>query len=1498
MDRRDSNQSFGGGAPVSNGASVPVSPTMPRPSSSSSTTNTTPRVAATSTPLAPPPSAPAAPIASGYNYTIITDDCVSRWSKGGRQEVIDYGVQSRKDEDLTELTVIFQELLQTVVDLRLRGSEAGSIVKEMLAVDDAEQPSDDATFDPATLLLDTFQIFMEFAPDSYHDELQTFMVGTGVSPVLMRQILDPEMLKKFGLVRDAFSKVGIRYSTNLLYRQANYNLVREETEGYSKLLTEMFTTSTTEPPSAETVQATFERTKGLIGAFDLDVGRVLDVLMDIFAAILIKQFKFFVKFLRISSWWPRSQIARAASTAGYIGGLPAWALPDHSAWLMTEEEEDAITEQRLHRDIAFWDRAREAHMRAFFELGGRQVADAEIQRLTDAAAKDGAVEDIQQQWIRITKTLPPVGNRDAAQILGFKLRFYASEARDNTDIDVLPANLLYLAALLIKIGFISITDLWPHLWPLDEDMDELRETKTKELEEKEKQQRTGGTANALMMAGALPDDMPAPPPPPRREAATAKAEPEKKTAEAPENKRRAPKEQKGHLLICLLTIGAIPEALFILGRYDWMLSAFPEETLPLLHRILHHSIEAVYKQSRPRGSSSAESLFAKLIPDADQSSAAKGTVKLSNPPPRRTLKWPFPDKFDTNEGSGYRFYWDEWADNVPVCQTVDDILTLCNSFMNISGVNIGKDASLVAKLASIGTKSMADDPSDANVARWLELLRRLLVPCLSLGEPNSSNVNAIWNMLRRFPVKVRYNIYAEWYEGQTSRLEPMRKAFGRTRLETLSTMKRLSLANLQQMAKTLAKTAYSSPGVVFKVALAQIESYTNLIQAFVECAQYFTDLGYDVLVWSVLSSLGQQRSRTQADSILLTSKWLQALSKFSGRVFQRYFVMDPAPVIQYVNDQLVKGNSTDLVILKELITSMGGVVSDLDFTDSQLRAMTGGELLRRETLINLGDRREKSVKSAQHLMGALVNTQMVGQLLVNIAQYRQCAIYRIPEDQAHIKYLATVVDDTHQTLVQFLELLRSNLETEKFDALVPNAVQLMRDYGLDVSLAFMIARASLRSKRLAELASAKEEPQSTDQDGDVSMESSAAPGADADVPESDSPAKTANGRKNDDLLDSTQQLIDTIPTVVPAETWKHLSSEFFVLFWSLQLNDLAFPQESYITENNRLKKAAEEVMRAKNDTTRSSVDKGQQRRELLLRQKNLNDEHKRDLERWHKARIALTKQANNNTWLLGSMAQCDAVSDAILEHCILPRMLLSVLDVEYCFKMIKFFNDCSTPNFKLMSFYDRFFNQNRLRSMIFTCTVREADHLGRFLKLILGDLKRWHEDQNVYDKEALGTKDFRGTKTRTFLGFATEFDDEGKPTSFVEHKAFKDLLLRWHKNLNTALRSCLGDMEWMHIRNAITILTALLEFFPAIDFMGIKFLDQLKEITSREAASKNAPESGQGHRVDLSVAAQTAFSQLQRKKSAWIMIQNFRPGPVSTSSPNLPSVRDGSKLIP
>ncbi|KAK4243496.1 transcription factor/nuclear export subunit protein 2-domain-containing protein [Corynascus novoguineensis] len=197
-----------------------------------------------------------------------------------------------------------------------------------------------------------------------------------------------------------------------------------------------------------------------------------------------------------------------------------------------------------------------------------------------------------------------------------------------------------------------------------------------------------------------------------------------------------------------------------------------------------------------------------------------------------------------------------------------------------------------------------------------------------------------------------------------------------------------------------------------------------------------------------------------------------------------------------------------------------------------------------------------------------------------------------------------------------------------------------------------------------------------------------------------------------------------------------------------------------------------------------------------------------------------TRSSFMSLWFPAEIAKADADSDTLLEECILPCLQLSGLDAEYCFRMMKFLHEFSTPNFKLMSLYDRIFNHNRLRAIIFTCTVREAEHLARFLKLILGDLSKWHGDKTAYEKEALGLKDLQGNKTRQYLGFATAFDADGR-----------------------------------------------YRLFPGINFMADKFLEQLGTITEREAASKNAPESEHGHRVDLSVTAQTTYSELQKRKS-------------------------------
>ncbi|KAH8601618.1 transcription factor/nuclear export subunit protein 2-domain-containing protein [Bisporella sp. PMI_857] len=1468
------------------------------------------RIESTSGPMSPPPPRPSsahqtptlstdlyspamAPDPEPYDYTYITDSRISLWNTSGRREIIEFGSHARDAEEIEnrmELSSIFQELVRAALDSKVEAAEVGSCIREILGPDTASEETSSSGHEAQDLFIDTISMIADIetiasAPKSRNctQVLRTLTVSTGISPLLLRQKLDATLVQSLGLTRDTFIRVGIRQATHLLYRQANYNLLREETEGYSKLVTELFTTSGAEPPSAQAIQDAFERVKGLIGTFDLDVGRVLDITMDVFAALLIKHYRFFIKLLRVSSWWPRKGETDGAIVAKCTG-LPKWALPSSPGWLPTEEDEEEARRQRVIRDTNFWMRAREIGLDAFFELGGREIVDSETKQRLLNLKRDDTKLDADLQWIEGTGTLPPAGNRTAAQLLGFKLRFYSSPARDKADI--LPHNLIYLTALLIKIGFISLRDLYPHLWPLDEDMENVRELRRKELEEKERLNRPGGATNALMMAGALVDDT-LPNGGRNRETVAPKTESVAKGAPEAldEDKPDEPLDQKVQLLINLLTIGALPEALFMLGRFPWLPEAYPE-LLDLIHRILNYSLKDVYETIRPPSNLDVP-FTTKEVAAEDQTGIPRGQVRLASTPTRKLLRWPFPDKHDTNESSSYRFYWDEWADNIPLCQCVEDVFTLCGTLLNYSGVNIGKDAALLSKLARIGAASLSHDQSKSNLDRWQDLLKRLLVPALSLTKANTSVVNEIYEMLRFYPASIRYTIYAEWFEGQISRLPAMKTAFARTRLETLSIMKRISMTNLTAMAKSLAKAAYASPGIVFSVALSQIEAYTNLTKVVVECARYFSDLGYDVLVWSLMSSLGgKDRNRTNAEYSLLPSRWLLALSKFSGEVFKRYSIMNPSPILHYVNDQLYRGNATDLVILKELIRQMAGVVPDTDFTDAQLTAMTGGALLRRQTLINLQDRRFESEKTAKRLMKALTETRLAGQLLLSIAQHRQSAIYSISDSDAHIKVLATMIDDTQMMLFQYLDLLRSNLPVEDFDKHVPSIPELLTDFGLDPSLAFMIGRTSFSHRMsnpgspkinggLHSLASSASLSVDHDTDGDTAMEE-AMDGV--NLPSTTemstietnggSPAPDSDSRPSSFSHELIQSLISAVQHAMPLGTWKDLTPEFYVTFWLIGLNDLSTPNKSYEAEMVRLTAESTRLEKDSNLTRPAKEKRDAEVKALKTLVKSLLDEAGKQMtaSSQMKRSILLRK----SLWFEQS-SKADSVSDAILEKCLLPRILLSPTDATFCFKIVKFLHESSTPNFRTLSLYNKLFKANRLRSIIFTCTVREAENFGRFLRLVLADLARWHADSQVYQREAWG-------KDSEYHGFAKSIDADGKPKGLLEHDTvseaggdgkpsvgFKSLLLMWHKGLNAAIRDCLGGTEWMHIRNAITVLKTVADVFPAVNFMGNGFITQLETITKRE----------KDIREDLSLTGNAVLVQLKKKAPKWVIVQAF-----------------------
>ena len=1438
------------------------------------------------------------------------------------------GIEAREKEDALALGLIFQELVHSGLHGRIDPEGAGLTIRDILGGVSISQSSQEkvgnlSSFDPSALFLDTISILAESSNPS--PSLLPLVSATGVTAQKLRHDLDSSLLEYLGLVRkNIFVRVGIRQQTNLLYRQSNYNLLREESEGYSKLVTDLFTTSNDEPPTSEVVEETFERVKGMIGAFDIDVGRVLDISLDVFATVLVKQYRFFVKYFRASSWWPHENSYKESSFGQQLGPLPRWALPGSVGRPLNDEEKAELLQARSVRDEAFWQRAREVGTAAFFELGGRQTDETTLNAAmatTNGTAISQSEED--QQWIELTSTLPPPGSKVAAQVLGFKLRFYTSSARDSSD--VLPVNIIYLAALLIKIGFVSLKDLYPHLWPAEHGMDKLREEKMKEKAEREKLNRPGGgVPNALLSAAPLPDDTVDP-----RELAklreneaarrskkadvtdrsTPSAQPDEKLGELPE-----PSEQKVQLLKSLLTIGALPEALYMLGRYPWLVEVFPE--MPdYIHRILHYMLSKVYKSLQPL----QDQPTLQEQQQTTEEGAVRGLqlVKLANAPSRKRKRWAQLDQDNVNEKDevvDYRFYWDEWADTIPACQGVDDVFTMCSTLLNLSGVRIGQDPTLLMKLARIGSHSLQSDRSQFNVNRWIDLSKRLLVPALSFTKSNPGVVNEVFELLKNFPHPTRYSLYAEWYSGQISRQPEVKTQFEQAKAETRDVLKRISKTTLKPMARALAKIAYANPGVVFSVAIAQLESYENIIDVVVECARYFTYLAYDVLTWSLMSALGGQgRNRVQADG-MLTSKWLAALSLFAGKVFKRYSVMTPTPIVQYVTEQLRQANSTDLIVLEEIVKSMAGIVSDNTFNEAQVLAMAGGDLLQAQTMLQLLDKRHESRNTAKRLMKSLTDSKLAGQVLILIAQERQTCIFKIEEKDAHPKLLGNLFDQLHRIFIQYYELLRGNLSIRDFDHFVPSVVQLVSEFGIDAGIAFWINRPSIVAamaeydakygKRSSnpkvpmikdtEEAEPKPEEQVTDMkaqeingvsnDQGISInsqeDSRKVEHSDVTMQDSTDDANTGSQPTNAEPETSSEpwhpvlkDIMDRLQPALPEGTWKSMSPAFFVTFWQCSLYDMFFPVQSYEDEIQRQRR---KIPALKADRTDLSI-LGTQRKEREIKgledlADRLQKESKERFQNYNQIRHRLRREKEH--WFADFWGKFDDLNMALIEQCFFPRILLSAVDAMYTFKMLKYLHSSGATNFRTMGIYDQIFKGQRLACMMFLCSAKEAENFGRFLNQVLGDLSAWHKDKARFEKEAYGMK-------RDLPGFAKRLNPDKKTiTAFWDYEDFRRILRKWHMNLTNALKACLNSGEYMHIRNAINILNNVYQHFPAVTFMGNHIVDCITKLSQNES------------RGDLKLAAASLLGNLKRMEKNWVMPQAFNLVEGGANAPN--SGRAGS----
>lgn len=562
--------------------------------------------------------------------------------------------------------------------------------------------------------------------------------------------------------------------------------------------------------------------------------------------------------------------------------------------------------------------------------------------------------------------------------------------------------------------------------------------------------------------------------------------------------------------------------------------------------------------------------------------------------------------------------------------------------------------------------------------------------------------------------------------------------------------------------------------------------------------------------------------------------------------------MDPTPILQYVANQLRRNNAVDLIVLQEIVSSMAGIVSTSNLNDLQLQALAGGEILRQQAMSSYSDKRSEAKSTSRRLLSCLSNAGLIAELLILIAQQRQTCVYTVKDEDANLKLLGNMFDEIHTVMAQYLDMLQTNLKPETFRKLVPPLDSLCNDFDLDISTAWWICRDSIsqgiRSRKPVTKAAVSVAEESDVQMTDALEQELPAPAGISEIKDGDVDMKEAA----EATVVTNQSEVATKPPwqpvledlavalgpAIPEKVKTDLDVQFYMTFWQMSIYDLYVPVPSYNTETNRMKNAAA-----------TSKEKDVRARCTAL-QHELQEELKVHLNNHSISRRRLN--AEKDFWFVNNELDPQEIASAFVELCIFPRLLISPNDASFCCRFIRAVHQIATPKFNTMAVYDNIFGKG-IAETIFILSQREAENYGRFLNELLTELHSWHGNQATYEKEALG----HGTTSKHRIGFYVN----GAP---LDYEDFRKALYEWHRNLNTAMKTCLVSKEYMQIRNAIIVMKCIYNHFPAIDWIGENVSQKVHNLMKTEK------------RDDLKLSATTLFGMLKRKEKFWMRTQQFQ----------------------
>ena len=292
----------------------------------------------------------------------------------------------------------------------------------------------------------------------------------------------------------------------------------------------------------------------------------------------------------------------------------------------------------------------------------------------------------------------------------------------------------------------------------------------------------------------------------------------------------------------------------------------------------------------------------------------------------------------------------------------------------------------------------------------------------------------------------------------------------------------------------------------------------------------------------------------------------------------------------------------------------------------------------------------------------------------------------------------------------------------------------------------------------------------------------------------------------------------SLPIPSPKLWNNSLSSDLYIFFWSHTLYDISVPTNGYEKASTALREATAALDQLHLTDTRSVADRERVRTRYLETIKKLRSESPAQTAHVKRVIAGLTSIRER---LFSSLPEKKAAIGALMQHCILPRALLSPEDALYCARFLLLLHEVSVPYFMTPSVLERVVTY--VAPHLVASTEIEAACLGVLFAELFKTALRWRESVSVYNTEA-------GSK----ITFSSLYSDiHAKRLTHDEYIKIIDIIFdRMLKVSVTALSST----EYMETKNALVMLHRLGSIFPCTRTAAETILKQtskLKDDASR-----------------------------------------------------------------